>query len=115
MAGKFALSSAPVTQEPYSNRDCEDSRAHSSCHGKYTHVSQTLWRGLPVLIASSKRRSMALFSSADTVGSPSYFPKWSNPLPTCMMTPGNAMCIAVPMLHGRKVTLARAKRTIQEA
>jgi hypothetical protein len=35
-----------VTQEPYRNQDCEDSRAHSFCHAKYTHVSQTLWRGL---------------------------------------------------------------------
>jgi hypothetical protein len=47
MAGKPALASPPVTQEPYRNRDCEDSRAHSFCHAKYTHVSQTLWRGLP--------------------------------------------------------------------
>src|SRR5215208_4172591 len=47
MAGKPALASVPVTQEPYRNRDCEDSRAHSFCHAKYTHVSQTLWRGLP--------------------------------------------------------------------
>jgi hypothetical protein len=46
MAGKPALASVPVTQEPYRNRDCEDSRAHSFCHAKYTHVSQTLWRGL---------------------------------------------------------------------
>jgi hypothetical protein len=33
-------------QEPYRNRDCEGSTAHSFCHAKYTHVSQTLWRGL---------------------------------------------------------------------
>src|SRR5215218_1887871 len=46
MAGKPALASVPVTQEPYRIRDCEDSRAHSFCHAKYTHVSQTLWRGL---------------------------------------------------------------------
>src|SRR5215217_1949022 len=46
MAGKPALASVPVTQEPYRNRDCEDSRAHSFCHAKYTHVSQTLWRGI---------------------------------------------------------------------
>ena len=39
MAGKPALASPPVTQEPYRNRDCEDSRAHSFCHAKYTHVS----------------------------------------------------------------------------
>jgi len=46
MAGKPALASPPVTQEPYRDRDCEYSRAHSFCHAKYTHVSQTLWRGL---------------------------------------------------------------------
>src|SRR5215216_2777534 len=28
-AGKLALASVPVTQEPYRNRDCEDWRAHS--------------------------------------------------------------------------------------
>src|SRR3712207_45826 len=46
MAGNPALESAPVTQEPYRNRDCEGSGAHSFCHAKYTHVSQTLWRRL---------------------------------------------------------------------
>jgi hypothetical protein len=48
MAGKLALASAPVTQEPYKNRACEDSRAHCFCHAKYTQVSQTLWRDLPL-------------------------------------------------------------------
>jgi hypothetical protein len=46
MAGKPALASVGVTQEPYRNRDCEDSRAHCFCHANYTHVSQSLWRGL---------------------------------------------------------------------
>jgi hypothetical protein len=46
MAGKSALENVPVMQEPYRNRDCEGSTAHSFCHAKYTHVSQTLWRGL---------------------------------------------------------------------
>jgi hypothetical protein len=46
MAGNLALESFPVTQEPHRNRDSKSSAAHCFCHAKYTHVSQTLWRGL---------------------------------------------------------------------
>ena len=35
-----------MTQEPHRNRDSKSSAAHCFCHAKYTHVSQTLWRGL---------------------------------------------------------------------
>jgi hypothetical protein len=46
MAENLALESAPMTQEPHRNQDSRGSGAHSFCHAKYTHVSQTLWRGL---------------------------------------------------------------------
>ena len=46
MAGNLALESVPMTQEPHRNRDSKSSAAHCFCHAKYTHVSQTLWRGL---------------------------------------------------------------------
>src|SRR5829696_3472671 len=47
MAGNLALESVPMTQEPHRNRDSKSSAAHCFCHAHYTHVSQTLWRGLP--------------------------------------------------------------------
>ena len=46
MAGNLALESVPVTQEPHRNRDSKNSAALCFRHAKYTHVSQTLWRGL---------------------------------------------------------------------
>src|SRR5829696_7490792 len=46
MAGNPAFESVPMTQEPHRNRDSKSSAAHFFCHAKYTHVSQTLWRGL---------------------------------------------------------------------
>ena len=46
MAGNLALVSFPVTQESHRNRDSKSSAAHCFRHAKYTHVSQSLWRGL---------------------------------------------------------------------
>jgi hypothetical protein len=46
LAENLALESAPMTQEPHRNQDSRGSGAHYFCHAKYTHVSQTLWRGL---------------------------------------------------------------------
>jgi hypothetical protein len=46
MAENLALESVPMTQEPHRNQDSRGSGAHYFCHAKYTHVSQTLWRGL---------------------------------------------------------------------
>jgi hypothetical protein len=52
MAENLALESAPMTQEPHRNQDSRGSGAHYFCHAKYTHVSQTLWRGLLRYFAS---------------------------------------------------------------
>ena len=36
-----------IAQEPHRNRVNEGSALGFSCHAHYTHVSQSLWRGLP--------------------------------------------------------------------
>ena len=47
MAANCPSTRLSIAQEPHRNRVNEGSALRFSCHAHYTHVPQSLWRGLP--------------------------------------------------------------------